>query len=134
MYTFENQIRVRYAETDRMNFVYYGNYASYFEVARVEALRNLGVSYKKMEEEGVMLPVLEYSVKYLRPAFYDDVLTIKTIIPVLPSVKIVFNYEIYNADGQKLNEATTTLVFISKETGKPCKGPTSLLDKLSAYF
>ncbi|MBP6403824.1 MAG: acyl-CoA thioesterase, partial [Bacteroidia bacterium] len=84
MYTSEIQVRVRYAETDQMGYVYYGNYAAYFEVARVEALRSLGFSYKKLEEDGLMLPVLDFSVKYFKPAYYDDVLTIKTTIRELP--------------------------------------------------
>ena len=80
MYTTEVKIRVRYAETDRMGYVYYGNYATYFEVARVESLRNLGFSYRSLEDEGILLPVLDFSIRYRRPAYYDDELTIKTII------------------------------------------------------
>ncbi len=134
MFTAETTVRVRYAETDRMNYVYYGNYASYFEVARVEALRSIGMSYKRMEEEGFLLPVYEYKVKYFKPAFYDDVLLIKTRIPVMPSVRIVFDYEIYNEAFEKISEAQTTLVFMSKETHKPCKAPEELLVKLRSYF
>ncbi|MBL7924597.1 MAG: acyl-CoA thioesterase [Bacteroidia bacterium] len=134
MYLSETSVRVRYAETDRMNYVYYGNYASYFEVARVEALRDLGMTYRRMEEEGFLLPVLEYKVKYFKPAFYDELLHIKTCIPFMPSVKIVFRYEIFNETGMKLNDAETTLVFLSKESGRPCKAPSELLQKLSPYF
>ncbi|MBK7887972.1 MAG: acyl-CoA thioesterase [Bacteroidetes bacterium] len=134
MFKTETTIRVRYAETDRMNYVYYGNYASYFEVARVEALRGIGISYKKMEEEGFLLPVYEYNVKYFKPAFYDDVLLIKTCIPVMPLVRIVVNYEIYNDSSEKICEAHTTLVFMSSETNKPCKAPEEFLSKLRNYF
>ena len=134
MFSTETTVRVRYAETDRMNYVYYGNYASYFEVARVEALRSIGVSYKRIEEEGFLLPVYEYTVKYFKPAFYDDVLLIKTVIPVLPSVRIVFDYEIFNEAAEKISEARTTLVFMSSETNKPCKAPEELLANLRKYF
>ncbi|MFI5220657.1 MAG: acyl-CoA thioesterase, partial [Bacteroidia bacterium] len=112
MFTSEIQTRVRYAETDRMGYVYYGNYATYFEVARVEALRTMGMTYKEMEDEGIILPVLEYSIKFLKPAFYDDLLTIKTVIKEMPAARIRFDYETYNQDGILLNIAETTLVFV----------------------
>src|SRR6185295_1633646 len=96
MYITEIKIRVRYAETDQMGYVYYGNYAAYFEVARVETLRNLGFSYKKLEEEGIMLPVLSFSTRYNKPAFYDDELIIKVSIKELPMARIRFDYETYN--------------------------------------
>jgi acyl-CoA thioester hydrolase len=134
MFDSETTIRVRYGETDKMSYVYYGNYASYFEVARVEALRTLGMSYRSMEEDGILLPVLEYKVKYFKPALYDDLLKVRTIIPCMPSVRIVFEYEIFNEAGIKLTEAETTLVFIDQESGRPRKAPELLLDKLNPYF
>lgn len=134
MYLSETKVRVRYAETDKMSYVYYGNYASYFEVARVEALRDLGMSYKQMEEDGFMLPVLEYKVKYFKPALYDDLLTIRTTIPVMPSVRIVFQYEIFNEENVLLTTAETTLVFIEAASGRPCKAPADLLSKLAPSF
>jgi acyl-CoA thioester hydrolase len=134
MFDSETTIRVRYGETDKMSYVYYGNYASYFEVARVEALRTLGMSYRSMEEDGILLPVLEYKVKYFKPALYDDLLKVRTIIPCMPSVRIVFEYEIFNEAGIKLTEAETTLVFIDQESGRPRKAPELLLDKLTPYF
>ncbi len=134
MITTEIQIRVRYGETDRMGFVYYGNYATYFEVARVEALREMGVSYLEMENGGVSLPVLEYKIKYLKPAFYDDQLTIKTIIRELPGVRIKFEYETYNQDKVLLNIAETTLVFINVKTLKPCMVPDFVLEKMQPGF
>lgn len=134
MYTSEIKVRVRYSETDRMGYVYYGNYASFFEVARVEALREIGMPYLRMEEEGYLLPVLDFKVRYFKPAFYDDLLTIKTTIEELPSVRIIFKYELYGEDGLKRNEAETTLVFINKVTGKPCKAPPELIEKLSPFF
>jgi acyl-CoA thioester hydrolase len=117
-----------------MSYVYYGNYAQYFEVARVEALRNLGVSYKRMEEEGVMLPVLDYSVKFIKPAFYDEELTIEVAITKLPSARIHFQYHTYNEVRDLLNIAETTLVFVNALTGKPIAAPNYILEKLAPYF
>lgn len=127
-------VRVRYAETDRMGFVYYGNYSIYFEIARVEMLRELGISYKELEDSGISLPVLEFRIKYLKPAFYDELLTIKTIMPELPSARIKFSYETRNADGVLLNVAETTLVFIQSATMKPCPPPETVLEKIRPYF
>ena len=128
------QIRVRYAETDRMGFVYYGNYSTYFEVARVEMLRNLGVSYKELEDSGISLPVLEYRIKYLKPAFYDQILTVSTRIQELPSARIRFEYETRNESNDLLNIAETTLVFMNSETLKPCAPPSFVLDKMKDFF
>jgi acyl-CoA thioester hydrolase len=133
MFRSEIQLRVRYSETDRMSYVYYGNYAQYFEVARVEALRSLGITYKTMEDEGIMLPVLEYHIKYLRPAFYDDQLVIKTTIPSLPGARILFEYETYRND-ELLNKASTTLVFVNSSTGKPCPAPDDILERMKKYY
>ncbi len=134
MITGEIKIRVRYSETDRMGYVYYGHYAQYFEVARVEMLRSLGLSYKKLEDEGVILPVLEYFIKYIRPAYYDDLLTFKTTITELPSARIHFNYETYNEKNVLLNTAKTTLVFVNQKTGKPTAIPGDLLEAMRKYF
>lgn len=134
MYTSETTLRVRYAETDRMGYVYYGNYAQYYEVGRVEALRQLGMSYRELEDSGIMLPVIEYYIKFFKPAFYDDLLTIKTSIPELPKVRIKFLYEITNAEGDKLNAGETTLVFIDVKTNKPCAAPALFLSKMSGFF
>jgi acyl-CoA thioester hydrolase len=117
-----------------MGYVYYGNYAEYFEVARVEALRNLGFSYRKLEDEGIMLPVLNYSVKYLKPAFYDDELTIKVTIPEIPMSRIKFNYEIYNEKDELITVADTTLVFIDRTLNKPCPAPDDFTAALRIFF
>ena len=134
MYISETTIRVRYAETDKMGYVYYGNYAEYFEVGRVEALRDLKTSYKEMEDTGVMLPVYEFNIKYLKPAFYDDLLVIKTTIREIPTAKIKFDYEIYNQKGDLLTTANTSLVFINMATNKPCSAPESFIEKIKKYF
>ena len=134
MYKSEIKLRVRYGETDQMGYAYYGNYAQYFEVARVEALRSLGVSYKSLEESGVGLPVLDYSIKYLKPAYYDDELTILTIISEIPSAKINFKYETYNSENEKINIGETTLVFIDLKTGKPTRANDKLIEALQLFF
>lgn len=134
MYVSETSLRVRYAETDRMGYVYYGNYAQYFEVGRVEALRQLGTTYKALEERGILLPVLDYGIRFLKPAFYDDLLTIKTTIRELPQARIRFSYEVYNEAGIKLNEGETTLVFIDQKSNKPCKAPVDLIERMRKYF
>jgi acyl-CoA thioester hydrolase len=126
------QLRVRYGETDQMGYCYYGNYAQYFEVGRVEALRELGLSYKEIEEKGFMLPVSSFSVKYLAPAFYDDLLTITTKIVNLKGVRLYFEYEIKNEKGKLLATADTTLVFVDKNTMRPITPPEDFVDLLFA--
>jgi acyl-CoA thioester hydrolase len=134
MYISESKVRVRYGETDQMGYCYYGNYAQFFEIGRVEALRNLGVSYKSLEEKGIMLPVLDFKIKYLKPAFYDDELTIKTMISQLPTAKFHFEYETYNQSGDKINTGETTLVFVSKDTMRPTSPPQDVIEKLTPYL
>ncbi len=132
MFSAKTQVRVRYGETDQMGYCYYGNYAQFFEIGRVEALRSLGMSYREMEEEGIMLPVLDYSVKYIKPALYDDLLTIKTTIPEIPRARIRFEYEIYNEKEELISKAETTLVFINKENMRPRSAPEDFIAKLEA--
>ena len=134
MYQFETNIRVRYAETDQMGFVYYGNYATYYEVTRVEALRSLGISYKILEENGVLMPVLENWSKYIRPAKYDDLLTIKLFLKEMPTMRITFEYEVFNEDKKIINLGSTTLVFLEKSSGKPIQVPGVVQDVLKPYF
>jgi acyl-CoA thioester hydrolase len=116
-----------------MGYCYYGNYAQYYEVARVESLRSLGISYKELEDEGILLPVVDFHVKYKKPAFYDDELTIKCEVAEMPHVKIIFNYSVYRKD-ELLNTAQTTLVFLDEPSGKPMKIPALLKDKFNLYF
>ncbi|MFZ4739584.1 MAG: acyl-CoA thioesterase [Bacteroidales bacterium] len=123
MFISETKIRVRYAETDKMGYVYYGNYAQYYEVGRVEALRFLGVSYKALEDKGVMLPVVHLNINFKKPAFYDDELTIRTIIKEMPDTKMKFYYEIYNDNKLLINQGETILVFVHHQTMKPCHCP-----------
>lgn len=121
-------IRVRYAETDPMKYVYYGNYATYLEVARVELFRELGMAYEEIEQRGIWLPVSEFSINYLRPALYDQILEIHTFIKKIPGVKIQFEYEIYNASKQKITEAKTTLFFLDSKKNKVVKCPEFLME------
>lgn len=123
-----HSIRVRYGETDPMKYVYYGNYAEYFEVARVELFRTLGISYDEIERRGIFLPVSEYKIKYLKPGLYDQLLEIHTYIKKIPAVKIEFDYEIYNEDKVKITQASTTLFFLDAETNKIVRCPDFLLD------
>jgi acyl-CoA thioester hydrolase len=135
MYEHLSNVRVRYAEADPMNVVYYGNYAQYFEVARVESLRALGISYKEIEEMGIMLPVVELNIKYLRPAKYDDLLTMKTMIKTLPTDhKIQFDQEIYNEEGQLLTIGVVKLYFMDNKLGNKVNMPEFLKQKLAPYF
>ncbi len=130
MFKNEIKIRVRYSETDQMSYVYYGNYAQYFEVGRVEWLRSLGISYKSLEESGIMLPVTHMNIDYLKPAKYDDLLTIVTDVINKPMVKIKFEFKIFNEQKELLTTGETTLVFIDIKKNKPVKAPQFLLDKI----
>ncbi len=132
MKEYQFQVRVRYAETDQMGVVYHGNYAQYFEMGRVEWLRNMGVSYKWMEENGVMLPVVSLSMNYKKPARYDDLLTVKTILKNQTSVKIEFDYEIYNENGELLTTGYSMLVFVDMKSGRPILPPDYVLEKIKA--
>lgn len=134
MLEFVTKVRVRYAETDQMGYVYYGNYASYYEVARVEMLRHLGTSYKEMEANGIMLPVLDLKVKFLKPAHYDDLITIKVLIKELPTLRINFFYELFNEQNELINVGETTLVFIDKLKNKPRRAPADFAARLEPYF
>lgn len=130
----ETNIRVRYGETDRMGYVYYGNYATYFEVARVETLRKLGISYKELEDDGVMLPVLDFKIRYYKPAYYDDELVIRTMIKNMPAVRIHFSFQTFNKLGDLLNEAEITLVFVNTKTQRPVKLPEDLEERFTEKF
>lgn len=120
---YDLNLRVRYAETDQMGVVYHGNYAQYFEMGRVEWLRNKGISYKSMEEKGIMLPVVSLTMNYKRPARYDDELTVRTIFKNQESVKIEFDYEIYNQSNELLTIGSSVLVFVDVKTGRPTLPP-----------
>jgi len=130
MYTHKTKLRVRYGETDQMGYVYYGVYAQYYEVGRVELLRSLGISYKELEELGFALPVVNLEINYKKAAYYDDELTIRTTIKKLPSAKIEFHYETFNTEKELLNSGRVILVFVDKKSKKPCFTPEIIMDKL----
>ena len=134
MYISETSIRVRYGETDQMGYVYYGHYAMYYEVARVESLRQLGLTYREIEEMGVLMPVLENKSRYLAPARYDDLLRIVTTLREKPGVKIKFEYEIFNGQNTLINKGETVLVFINKVTNRPCRQPPAMEKVLERFF
>ncbi len=130
MYVSEIKVKVRYAETDKMGYCHHGNYAQYFEMGRTELMRDLGISYKAIEDLGVMMPVLELKTKFLMPAYYDDELTIKTSLKDYPGARVKFHYEVFKKDGKRISIAETTLVFVDGKTMKPIKPPVFLLDKV----
>jgi len=130
----EIQIRIAYADTDLMGYVYYGNYATFYERGRTELIRSLGLSYKEMEKLGVMMPVRTVTSEFLKPAYYDDLITIKTIVSEVPTSRMTFNYEIYNQNSVLLHKASTTLIFLDVEKRKPVRAPQFLLDKIKDYF
>ena len=125
-----HSLRVRYGETDPMKYVYYGNYAEYLEVARVELFRELGIPYNEIENQGIWLPVSEFSIKYLKPGLYDEILEIHTYIKKLPGVRIEFEYEIYNSSNEKITEEKTTLFFLDAKKNKVVKCPDFLMQLL----
>jgi len=135
MYSASTSIRVRYGETDQMGYLYYGFYAWYYEVGRVEAIRELGLSYKEMEEEGIIMPVVALKSKYIRPARYDDLLIVKTSINSMPKGGFVnFDCEIEDEEGTLLNTAQVTLVFLEKSERKRISAPDYFIEKIKPFF
>jgi acyl-CoA thioester hydrolase len=135
MFSSTTQIRVRYGETDQMGYLYYGNYALYYEVGRAESIRQLGFTYRQLEEMGVMMPVTELQSQYFRPVLYDDLVTVKTILKELPEgSKIQFHSELYNEEGQLLNKGVTTLVFYDAKEKKRTNMPQELYTRLAPFF
>jgi acyl-CoA thioester hydrolase len=128
------KIRVRYSETDQMSFVYHGNYAQYFEMGRTEWLRELGITYKNMEESGIMLPVISLNINFIKPAKYDDLLSLKTNLIKKPTAKIDFNYELRNISNELLTTANSTLVFVNMKTNRPMRVPTEILEKIEKFI
>jgi len=134
MFQNATKLRVRYGETDQMGYMYYGNYAEFFEVGRVEMLRSLGLTYSAMEASGIMMPVLELNCKYLKPARYDEEITINVIMDKMPGVKIHFKYELFNEKQELIHIGETLLAFINMKTNRPCLPPQDFIDKLKPFF
>lgn len=134
MFEHTTKLRVRYGETDQMGYMYYGNYAEFFEVGRVEMLRSVGMTYASMEASGIMMPVLELKCKYLKPARYDEEISIRVIMDKLPGVKIHFRYELTNEQNELIHLAETLLVFVNMKTGRPCLPSDEFIDKMKPFF
>ncbi len=133
MYTFDFKKRVRYGETDQMGYLYYGNYAQYYEIGRVEMLRSLGLTYRAMESEhGIMMPVMTLDMRFVRPALYDELLTIRTTLRHLPQQFIRFYVEIFNEKNKLVNGGSVKLCFV--QNGQTIPAPSFLLEKLYPYF
>ena len=135
MFTHETKIRVRYAETDKMGYLYYGHYPKFYEIGRVEAMRDLGIRYLDLEEKyQVMMPVMSLNMRFVRPAYYDDLLTLKTIIRKLPGETITYHHEMYREDGTLLNGGSVKLCFVNMKNDETIAVPTVLMDKLDPFF
>ena len=135
MLTYDYPKRVRYGETDRMGYLYYGNYAQYYEIGRVEWLRNCGISYKEMEEvQGIIMPVVSLQMRFVRPALYDELLNIRTTLKALPDRFVTFQMEIFNESHKLVNGGTVRLCFVHSPSGKSVYAPDFLLQKLKPYF
>ncbi len=134
MYCYETKIRVRYGETDRMGYLYYGHYSEYFEVARTDMIRSLGVSYREMEDQGIILPVISFHIEYKQPALYDEEVLIRSCLKSLPELRLDIDYEAYNEQHQLLCRGNTVLVFADAKTRKPRRAPKIFLDTVKKYF
>ena len=135
MYTHDYKKRIRYGETDQMGYLYYGRYADLYEIGRIEWLRSVGIRYRDMEaEHGIMLPVKSLQVRYLRPVFFDDLITIKTTLREMPGKEITFHTELFNENGKLVNAGTVTLVFVDMHAQKTIAVPRFLVEKISPYF
>lgn len=134
MFTHTTKIRVRYGETDQMGYMYYGNYAEFFEVGRVEMLRSLGMTYAGMEESGIIMPVLELKCKYLKPALYDEEISIKVIMEKMPGIRIHFKYELYNEKEELIHIGETLLIFVNRKNNRPCLPSNEFLNRLKPFF
>ena len=134
MYYIETKIRVRYGETDKMGYLYYGHYPEYFEVARTDLIRSLGISYKEIEDSGIIMPVKSLRVDYKSPAHYDDLLTIKAILNKLPEIKLDIDYEIHTEDKKLICKGNTVLAIVDATTHRLRRAPDYFLEALKKYF
>jgi acyl-CoA thioester hydrolase len=130
MITSENKIQIRYDEVDKMGYVYHGNYARFYHISRTELMRKIGFSDKELEAKNILLPVIEMNIKYLKPVFYDDVITIKTTLQNIPASRMRFKHEVYNSNNEVINQAESTVVFVDMQTRKPMKAPGFIVDKI----
>jgi acyl-CoA thioester hydrolase len=134
MITSENSIQIRYDEVDKMGYVYHGNYAKYYHISRTELMRDIGFSDKEFESHNIILPIIELNIKYLKPIYYDDVITIKTYLRQLPDSRMTFEHEVRNVVGELINTASSTVVFVDNVTRRPMRAPAFFVNKLKLYF
>ena len=134
MYSYETKIRIRYGDIDKMGYCYYGNYPLFYETGRTELMRSLGYTYGRLEDKGILMPVLNMHVNYFQPAFYDDEITVKTTITEMPVARIRFVYELFNVEGKLINKGETTLAFLNEKTRKPMRAPAEIINRLTPYF
>jgi acyl-CoA thioester hydrolase len=134
MYCTESLIRVRYGETDRMGYLYYGHYPEYFEVSRTDMIRSLGISYKEIEDMGIIMPVRSLTVDYKLPALYDEMLLVRSCLKKLPEVKLDIDYEIFNQEHKLVCTGNTVLVFVDAGSRRPKRAPAFFLEAVRKYF
>ncbi|MEJ7780620.1 MAG: thioesterase family protein [Daejeonella sp.] len=134
MFSHSTKIRVRYADTDQMGYMYYGNYAEFYEVGRVEMLRSLGMTYKSMEGSGIIMPVTELKCKFIKPALYDEEITVKVVLDTMPALRINFKYELFNEKEELINLGETTLVFIDQKRNRACMPSEDFLSRIKVHF
>ncbi len=130
----ETKIRVCYDDTDQMGVVYYGVYPRFYEIGRTEMIRELGITYKEVEKQKIFLPAKSLNINYHKSAYYDDLLTVRTIVEKIPQVKFPIKTEIYNEAGELINSAEVVLAFFNGNTNKPCKAPDYFIDEMKKYF
>ncbi len=134
MITSVNEIQIRYDEVDKMGYVYHGNYAKYYHISRTELFRKLGFSDKKLEEMNIIMPIIELNIRYIKPIYYDDIITIITFLKHIPSTRMKFYHEVKNSDDELINEANSTAVFVDMETRVPMRVPEFIVNKIKTYF
>ncbi len=134
MISSENNIQIRYDEVDKMGYVYHGNYAKYYHISRTELMRGIGFSDKEFENYNIIMPIIELNIKYLKPVYYDDVITIKTFLRQLPDSRMTFEHEVRNVVGELINTASSMVVFVDIVTRRPMRAPDFFVNKLKPYF
>lgn len=134
MITSENEIRIRYDEVDKMGYVYHGNYAKYYHISRTELLRKIGISDKVLENHNILLPVIEMNIKYIKPIFYDEIITIKTLLHDIPSSRMIFHHEVRNHDNEVINQAESMVAFVDINTRKPMRAPQFIINRIKSYI
>jgi len=130
----ETKIRVCYADTDKMGVVYYGNYPRFYEIGRNELIREIGISYKELEKNNILLPAISLNINYIKSAYYDDIITVRTIVEKIPMVKFPIKTEIYNEKGELINNGEVILAFFDKIKNKPCRAPREFIETIKKYL